>query len=224
MKKIALSAAIFCMVINSLQAQQFRFGLTASPVFDWLRVEGDKSENIGTKFGFQYGLLFDQTIGSVERYAFSTGIIINYANSGITFQDSLLGIPFTTEWNAKTQYIEIPLTIRLRTNEVNYMSYYGQFGVTPGVCIKARGDYSVDGELIYEDINFRDKNNDSGIQYQLFNISLTLGLGMEYAIAENTAIMAGLFFQNGFANVIDDDIDDNFSTLKQIGIRLGVLF
>ena len=36
--------------------------------------------------------------------------------------------------------------------------------------------------------------------------------------------MAGLFFQNLFEYVIDDDIDDNSSTLKQFGIRLGVLF
>ena len=55
-------------------------------------------------------------------------------------------------------------------------------------------------------------------------MSLTLGAGLEYSMAENTAIMAGIFFQNGFANVIDDDIDDNSSTLKQFGIRLGVLF
>ena len=224
MKKIILSVGIFCLVITTMRAQEFRFGLTASPVFDWLRVEGDKSENIGTKVGFQYGLLFDQTIGSVERYAFSTGLIINYANSGITYSDSLLGVPFTTEWDAKTQYIEIPLTVRLRTNEINYISYYGQFGVTPGICIKARGDYSVDGEVVYSDINFRDKDNESGIQYELFNVSLTLGAGLEYSMAENTSIMAGIFFQNGFANVIDDDIEDNSSTLKQFGIRLGVLF
>ena len=77
---------------------------------------------------------------------------------------------------------------------------------------------------MYEDTNFRDKDNESGSQYQLLNVSLTLGAGLEYSMAENTSIMAGIFFQNGFANVIDDDIDDNSSTLKQFGIRLGVLF
>ena len=53
---------------------------------------------------------------------------------------------------------------------------------------------------------------------------MVLGWGSVFEVAENTAIMAGIFFQNGFANVIDDDIDDNSSTLKQFGIRLGVLF
>lgn len=222
MKKIILSAIIFCSLATAVNAQQFRFGLTATPVFDWLKVNGGLYDNAGTKFGFQYGLLFDQTIGSVERYAFSTGIVINYTGEGITYTDTTTDI--TSEWTAKSQYIEIPLTIRLRTNEVNYMSYYGQFGLTPGICIKSRGNLTVDGATVYDDVNLRDKDNLTGAQYELFNISLTLGAGVEYSMAENTSIMAGLFWQNGFANIVDDDIDDNNALLKQIGIRLGVLF
>lgn len=72
MKKIILSTLFFCAILSAVQAQQFRFGLTASPVFDWVKVDGELYESVGTKAGFQYGLLFDQTIGSVERYAFST--------------------------------------------------------------------------------------------------------------------------------------------------------
>ncbi len=222
MKKIILSIFIFCAVITSLQAQEFRFGLTATPVFDWLKVNGGLYDNAGTQFGFQYGLLFDQTIGSVERYAFSTGIVINYTGEGITSTDTATAI--TTEWNAKSQYIEIPLTVRLRTNEVNYISYYGQFGLTPGVCIKSRGNLIVDGTTLYEDVNLRDANNLTGAQYQLLNISLTLGGGIEYSMAENTSIMAGVFWQNGFANILDDNVDDNSALLKQLGVRLGVLF
>ncbi len=224
MKKILLSTLIICMITTSALAQEFRFGLTASPVFDWLKVDGTQFENTGTKFGFQYGLLFDQTIGSVERYAFSTGVLINYANGGLISTDTLLGVNYTTELDLRVQYLEVPLTIRLRTNEVNYICYYGQFGLTPGVCIKARGDISTNGTLVEEDINFRDNNNTYDTQYQLVNVSLTLGAGMEYSLAENTSIMAGLFFQNGFTNVIDDSIEDNNTFLKQFGIRLAVLF
>ncbi|MEZ5014586.1 MAG: porin family protein [Chitinophagales bacterium] len=222
MRKIILSAIIFCMVGGTLQAQEFRFGLTASPAFDWLKVNGELYGSSGTKFGFQYGLLFDQTIGNVERYAFSTGLLINYANSGIVYTDTALN--FDSELDLRVQYIEIPLTIRLRTNEVNYISYYGQFGLTPGICIKARGDSYLNGDVVDEDINFRDKNNTTGSQYQLFDLNLTIGGGLEYSMAENTSIMAGVFFQNGFVNVIDDSEEDNDAFLKQFGIRLAVLF
>ena len=222
MKKIIVTTMFFCALWSTVGAQEFRFGLTASPVFDWARVDGEEYENVGTKLGFQYGLLFDQTIGSVERYAFSTGIVINYVNVGISSTDTANDI--SAEWTARSQYIEIPLTIRLRTNEVNYFSYYGQFGLTPGVCIKSRGDLTVNDVALYEDVNLRDKDNLTDSQYQLFNVSLTLGIGAEYSIAENTNIIGGIFFQNGFANIIDDDVDDNSAFLKQLGIRVGVLF
>ncbi len=222
MKKIIVTTMFFCALWSTVSAQEFRFGLTASPVFDWARVDGELYENVGTKLGFQYGLLFDQTIGSVERYAFSTGIVINYVNVGISSTDTANDI--SAEWTARSQYIEIPLTIRLRTNEVNYFSYYGQFGLTPGVCIKSRGDLIENDVPVYEDVNLRDKDNLTDSQYQLFNVSLTLGIGAEYSIAENTNIIGGIFFQNGFANIIDDDVDDNSAFLKQLGIRVGVLF
>ena len=222
MKKIIVTTMFFCALWSTVGAQEFRFGLTASPVFDWARVDGEQYENVGTKLGFQYGLLFDQTIGSVERYAFSTGILINYVNVGVDSIDE--NNVLTTEWTVRSQYIEIPLTIRLRTNEVNYFSYYGQFGLTPGICIKSRGDKSIGDIASYEDINLRDKDNVTNIQTQLFNVSLTLGIGAEYSIAENTNIIGGIFFQNGFANIIDDYVDDNSAFLKQLGIRVGVLF
>lgn len=221
MKKSILIIMIFCALGASAQST-FRFGLTATPVFDWLRIEGNTTENAGTKFGFQYGLLFDQTIGNVERYAFSTGVVINYVNVGTTATDTVFDV--TAESALRVQYIEIPLTMRLRTNEVNYITYYGQFGLTPGFRIKARGDFSVDGVSAGEDIDMTEKDNITDATYNLMNISLTLGAGAEYALTENTSLIGGIFWQNGFANVIDDDVDDNNAYLKQIGVRLGVLF
>lgn len=222
MKKIALIILFFSALTLNAQSPTFRFGLTATPVFDWLRIEGDSYENGGTKFGFQYGLLFDQTIGNVERYAFSSGIMINYVNLSTSYTDTVFDI--NAETDLRVQYIEIPLTMRLRTNEVNYITYYGQFGLTPGFRIKARADYYLDGVAIDEDLDMTDKDNAAGATYNLINISLTLGAGAEYALTENTSIIGGLFWQNGFANVIDDDVEDNNAYLKQIGVRLGVLF
>lgn len=222
MKKIALIALFFSALTLQAQSPAFRFGLTATPVFNWLRIEGDTYESGGTKFGFQYGLLFDQTIGNVERYAFSSGVLINYVNASTSYTDTVFDI--TAETDLRVQYIEIPLTMRLRTNEVNYMTYYGQFGLTPGFRIKARADYFVDGTAVDEDLDLTNKDNVSGTTYNLMNINLTLGAGVEYALTENTSLMGGIFWQNGFANVIDDAVEDNNAYLKQIGVRLGVLF
>lgn len=223
MKKIIFALTLFCLTSDMLSAQQFRFGLTASPVFDWLKIDGTTFSNDGLKIGFQYGLLLDQTIGNVERYAFSTGFIINYVGESFSGTDSN---GTTLNVVPRVQYIEIPLTIKLRTNEINYITYYGLFGFTPGFNIKARGDFNVDPDpanISVQDINLRDDNM-FDVKYNLINLNLTLGVGLEYAMSENTAIIGGLFFQNGFTNVINDKVDDDNAQLKQIGIRLGVLF
>lgn len=234
MKKIVITLVFIISVVPALLAQDFRFGLTGSPVFSWFKIDGENFQNEGSRAGFQYGLLFDQTIGSVERYAFSTGLIINITGGHYSYSDTtniVDSISVISERAkdvvAKVQYIEVPLTIKLRTNEVNYMTYYGQFGVTPGVNIKARGEYTSDPDPLGEnttDMNLKDKGNPDDLLYNLFNVSLTLGAGMEYSMSENTAIVAGVFFQNGFSGVISDRFDDNATKLKQIGIRLGVLF
>ena len=70
---------------------------------------------------FQYGLLFEPTIGSVERYAISTGVIVNMLGGFLTAEDTTLGNINTT---LRVQYIEIPATIKLRTNEINYFTYW----------------------------------------------------------------------------------------------------
>ncbi len=227
MKKILLILFIIAGALTA-QAQEFRFGLTTSPVLHWYSVDGNSSESDGTKLGFQYGLLFDQTIGSIERYAFSTGLLINMGGGRIITESAIdtFGNITSHTYTTRVQYIEIPLTFRLRTDEVNYITYYGQFGLTPGVAIKAEGDVEVapdPGLQSENEVNLL-KDNDFFVKYNLFNVSLTIGGGVEYAITENTAIMAGLFFQNGFSNVLNNDNDEDKITLKQLGLRLAVLF
>ena len=221
MKKILCSIMIICGLQQFVNAQEFRFGLTASPEFCWFAIHGDDIQSDGPRIGFQYGLLFEPTIGSVERYAFSTGVIVNVAGGTISDPDSIPS--FERFSNIKAQYIEIPLTIKLRTNEVNYMTYYGLFGITPAVNIQARDHIEDgDGNVIEEDLDIRDQNGTEN--YKLFNMSLTLGAGVEYAMTENTAITGGIFFQNGFTNVFETAATEENIQLKQFGIRLGVLF
>ncbi|HPE96586.1 MAG: PorT family protein [Chitinophagales bacterium] len=227
MKKIALLSCLFIFLAGSVKAQDFRFGLTAAPLISWFNVDGTDVENDGTRLGFQYGLLFEPTIGSVERYAISTGVIVNMLGGFLTAEDTTLGNINTT---LRVQYIEIPATIKLRTNEINYFTYYGMFGLNLGMNIKARydvtdgsGNYLPDGnggEL--QDVNLNDKNSID--QYKFFNLALSMGIGTEYSITETTTLTAGLVFQNGFVNVFETAATDEMIQMKQMVLRMGVLF
>ena len=48
----------------------------------------------------------------------------------------------------KLKYLEIPLTLRLRTNEIGYITYWVQVGVGLGFNIKARATDEIDHKKI----------------------------------------------------------------------------
>ncbi len=220
MKKIVVILFLSLLTGYSVSAQNFRFGLTASPLFSWFGIGGDDVQSDGVKLGFQYGLLFETNLGPSDNYVFSSGVIVNTAGGFLKDVDSLN----TYYSTIRCGYIEVPLSVKLRTNEVNYMRYYGQFGLTPGINIKARYDMEdANGNELVKDYNLREETA-TGDKYNLFNLSLTVGLGAEFSITETTIITGGIFFQNGFLNVMDFSTTDENIQLKQLGLRLGVLF
>ena len=176
----------------------------------------------------QYGLLFEPTpIGSVERYAISTGRSSIMAGF-LTAEDTTLGNINTT---LRVRYIEIPATIGCAPMDQLTPPYYGMFGLNLGMNIKGtlRRDRWFEqlsagrtaGEL--QDVNLNDKNSID--QYKFFNRNfLSMGIGTEYSITETTTLTAGLVFQNGFVNVFETAATDGMIQMKQMVLRMGVLF
>jgi hypothetical protein len=121
--------------------------------------------------------------------------------------------------------VAIPVTFRLRTNEIGYLTYYGQFGLTPGINVRARGT---------TDSNPGDtkEKQDYNPVIGFFNLALSFGAGIEYSLSGNTALLAGLFFENGIVPVVDkkedtflnDDEENNRTIVNTAGIKLGVFF
>ncbi len=220
MKKNISFCLLLIMISTISFGQNFRFGLTFSPQFNWLKAEASNIDKDGMRFGFQYGLLMDFSIKDNERYAISTGFLINHSGGKTigSFEEGT-ATAYTLKTNAKLQYIDIPLTVKLKTNEVNYMTYYGLIGVTPSFAIRARGD------KVYEpDPDMKSFENEKiGGDIGFANVSLTVGAGVEYSLSENTSVVGGLYFNNGFINIVQDE-DDERTTLNQFGIRIGVLF
>ena len=125
MKKLPLLLA-FVVALNLAHGQtDFRFGLTASPLMSWNNADAQTIDSDGSNLGFQYGILAD--LNFEERYAFSTGILITHSGGSIV---SDLDTSFVT-LDQNLQYIEVPVTLKLKTSQVGYLSYYGQFGFTP---------------------------------------------------------------------------------------------
>ena len=213
MKKTTALLLFIVFSFATYAQKSFQFGLQFSPNLSWIKPNSDNVENDGLKFGFNYGLIGDFNIA--DNYSISTGISIINTGGKLIFPDrqevtatsgsTQFGYGQTTA-DLRLKYIEIPITLKLKTNEIGYMKYYGQFGFGLGV----NYDASADEEFKYvtasnESATLSNNDVDYKKEINLLRTSLIVGLGAEYNLSGNTSIIFGVTFNNGFTNILSED-------------------
>lgn len=240
MKKIILILPFLALLTFNSSAQdirKFRFGLLFSNAILF-----PASDNVAIKskpsYDFDYGLSIDYFF--TENYALSTGLYMDHPiyarNNGIAnFADStFLANSFWVDKkvNAKTiennekissMNINFPISFKLKTNEIGYFKYFGDVGILNSFRIQSR--YSLD-ETDLQKVRFGKKNielNEIDYSTKLYNFSLKVGGGIEWTISDNTALMVGLYFYNGFIDYIEDG-DGKSTYIRKLSLRTGILF
>ncbi len=223
MKRFWLLLIVLIAIGQSAHAQGVKFGLTASPQFAFASTFDNDVSTDGVKLGLEYGLLVDYILDINGRYAFHTGFLHSLTGAKVAIeQTDTSGNTTIIRQDLKYQYINIPLTMRLRTNEIGYITYWGQFGLTPGINVSSRIDQSAEPDP--NEVYLRE-NEKLGGESVLFNLSLTVGGGIEYSLGGATALMVGLQYQNGFTNVLDNDnLLDETINFRNLTLRAGFLF
>ena len=187
-------------VVEFDEARKFRLGLHFSPSLSWLSVNSSGYSSDGSKIGFSYGLSTEFYLA--KNYLFSTGVTLNSIGGKIKYEGvyDVNGVLFPSEikQSIKINYVDIPLTLKLKTNQIGYISYYGNFGVNLGLRYQSKSDFEY---LDFDNIKKSDVNTSSDIKFM--NINLVVGGGIEYNLSGNTNIMMGLTYNNGFVNVLD---------------------
>lgn len=222
MKKL-ITVFLLSILVSSLYAQTssgidygFRLGLTAHPTLGWVKPEVGKSDGIA--LGFSYGLLAD--FNFAENYCFATGLTITTINGKSTevnippYYDGGSG-QTAYSLRYKLQYIEIPLTIKLKTDKMGDIRWYGQFGLSNDFKIGAKQDADIAGKTVAD-------NQGIGKYTNFYRAGLIVGAGGEYDIADHTSVAIGLTLNNGFTNIASDK---NRSVKNHyIGLNIGVFF
>lgn len=194
----------------------FRLGLTAHPTLGWIKPEVGKSNSIS--LGFSYGLLGD--FNFAENYSFSTGLTITTIN-GKSTEARNLTVPANSpsssqaefELKYKLQYIEIPLTVKLKTTKMNEIRWYGQFGLS--------NDFKV-GSKLDTKTNGQPEIKDGPADVKFYRAGLIIGAGGEFDISGNTSLAAGLTYNNGFTDITSDK--NTSARNHYIGLNLAVFF
>lgn len=229
MKKTLIAIALLIFSLN-LKAQErsepyygFKLGLTAHPTFGFIKTEKSKGKGEGVSLGFSYGLLGD--FNFAENYSFSTGFTITTINGKSTEIDTSPlaydGPAITSERKYMMQYIEVPLTVKLKTNQIGAVRWYGQFGLSTDFAISRRWDVKQNNVVIAED----SRSNDNTA---FFRAGIIAGGGLEYSLDQKTSLMLGLTLNNGFTNLTPDkNLQDGSGTRVRnhyVGLNVAVFF
>lgn len=222
MKKVSAILCVLALATATAQAQDksVRFGIKVAPNFGWINPDTKELKNDGARFGYTFGLMGDFMIGANQNYAFATGLFLNNVGGKSTYPSDKQNLIR----ESKYQYIELPLTLKLKTNEIGYMTYYGQIGFGTAFNIRAKSDFDTfneRGEIV------RVTDEDIMDNTQLFKASLIVGAGLEFNFSGNTSAMIGVTYNNGFTNINKDiKVGDKELKAKQnyLELSLGVFF
>lgn len=225
MKKIFFALFALAATIGSASAQ-VEIGLKISPSIASLRAESTSANSFssdGSQLGFGGGLVVDYFFG--ENYAFSTGLLLTGKGGSIAYTDVSGGLPVVVKQKFTTQYLELPLTVKLFTNEIAPATrLYFQVGGSLNVPIGTR----IGGEKFYKDPATGTENKASDYVY-FIDADALAAIGAEYQLGKSTKVFAGISYHRGLV-----DIDHYFErkrdfkdvTIKNsnVGLDLGIKF
>lgn len=217
MKKITILSVFLVSLFMMSSAQNekfFRFGLHGSPGAAWVKPETKEYDSKGFRLGFGYGLITEFSLA--DNYSFITGIESFYSGGKLEIYKALDSSTTTTLY--KFQYLEIPLALKMKTNEINYITYFAKFGGSVNARLSSVADISRkqgSATLTFEDQNIKD-------DVYLFRVAFNVGIGIEYSLGGTTSVLVGLNFNNGLTDIMKDK--DLKAKNNYISLNLGVLF
>ncbi len=220
MKKYLIILTLVFSGLQSLYSQNMKFTVFVEPKFSWMTPDLKNVDNDGIKLGVNIGLNVDKFFA--PNYAIMTGISIDNTGGFLKYDlvngkpiktnGGMVTIPTGSTLEYKLQYINVPIGLKLKTNEIGYFTFFTHLGINAGVNIKATGE--VEGYEL--------ENDNISDEIKLFNLGYYIGLGTEYSIGGNTAIVLGITYNNGFVDITTDS--NNKVTNSNFAVRIGILF
>ena len=190
MRKITIIIIIFCFVGN-IHAQKVQMGLKFNPNLAWFKVDNKTNiANKGLGIGFSYGLVIDYHFLDNVSLCFEPAHL--FFNPSTTATDTAKNLTDNVKW--KFQYIEIPISLKMMTNQIGKLKYYGKIGISTAI----RSTVKLE-------------DNKANSSASVLDFSMLIGGGVHYSLGGNTALLMGATFHNGLARI---NKDNPFSVLK----------
>jgi len=231
-----LTAAL--LAAPALHAQEpgndgVRFGIKLAPNMAWLRSDSRGIEGDGSVLGYSFGLLTELPVGQTGNYRFATGVFLNNVGGKTVSKFSTTDLnSVTTDFVASAttnlRYVEIPFTIKMMTNEIGLMRYYGQLGLSTAANVRAKQDWEQTATTNGTTNTTTEETLDVQDDTNVFKAALVVGGGLEYNVSGNTSLLIGLTYNNAFTTVNKSDAVEGVPNAKvyadYLELTLGVFF
>lgn len=228
MKKIfaLLALTLFVAANSNAQDKAVKFGLKVSPGLNIYTPDDEKSlAKDGSILNFAWGGAVEFNLG--DNAAIVTGLEVLTTGGKIAFLDSALYGVYDSEMievnkdgsissdtsgfgnqiayyklnsrRYKANYVHLPFAIKAKTNEIGYLTYFGQFGINTAINTKGRSD-DKSSEIFGNNIELNDMNIDNEVEAVKF--VLQVGGGAEYNLSGSTSMVFSIHYNHGFTNVL----------------------
>jgi hypothetical protein len=206
MKKTLLFVLFIAATQCIFAQKKVDLGFKFHPLVGWFNGTEGYAKAGGPRIGYSYGVMGDFYIS--DNYAFASELAITNICGKLNLTDSK-----QTEMKMRLSYIDLPISLKLKTNKSNSnpFRYYGQFGFMPS--FKIGGKVKTDG------------SDATGISSDLQPVkaSLLIGGGTEYTLQDNTRLLLGITYNGGLSNVFKKS--EGFSSkVSYIALNIGVFF
>ncbi|MAW83429.1 MAG: hypothetical protein CL832_03190 [Crocinitomicaceae bacterium] len=237
-------------VVESTEFRKFRFGLYGQGSLGWVTPEQKKVYSRGS-LGFGYGWGFDLEFNFNKNTSLRSGLNISTYKAGLNYYDSELNENLDETYfsldqnenfrswdihefppdsvlyqlysrNYTINYVNIPVILKFKTNEIGYFTYFGEFGGTLGFKTNASVDDKIK-PFRYDTSNsnfsnilpnqnqkftITDINLDKGTQ--TVRLGINMGIGAEYNLSGNTALIFQLNWNYFINNLLTKSENENF--------------
>jgi hypothetical protein len=217
-KKLLPFLLIFSFTGISAQTD-IRLGVCFDPIATWFSPGSRGIEKDGSRIGLNGGLMVENYFR--PNYALATGLTLTSLGGNLMYADSVI---ITTGDNDDVMllpgstvsynltYLTVPISLKLKSNEIGYFKWFAQLGLMPQVNIGSKANAT--GNQLKRDNVSKETN--------LVNLSYFFGGGIEYSLGGETSLTAGIFFNNGFVDVLSNNKHN--AAINFLTLRMGVLF
>jgi hypothetical protein len=219
-KKLFLLIGCVALASTFLYGQNFRLGFQASPQLGWMKSGKSEVVNNGSRIGIDYGLVADLSFAEHPKYILNTGLLVsnqafsshfNYEKpfyiNGYTF-DNAVDIDF------RMNYIQVPLDIKLKTDQFYRFTFWGQFGLTNYFNLSATANSS-DNQLNDESVN-------SSMSF--YYLGMLMGAGADYDLGGSTSVCFGIQYSDGLTDFTSIKNLNDKATFNSLKLVIGVMF